>query len=67
MRLNEKIDWVDYSPDGNSKYDARLNKITNINNNYYNYNASNDPVNIQLRELEASNLLVNDQTYTGNI
>ena len=67
MRLNEKIDWVDYSPDGNSKYDARLNKITNINNNYYNYNSSNDPVNIQLRELENAKLLVNDQTYTGNI
>ena len=67
MRLNEKIDWVDYSPDGNSKYDAKLNKTININNNYYNYNASNDPVNIQLKKLEASNLLVNDQTYTGNI
>ena len=67
MRLNEKIDWVDYSPDGNSKYDARLNKIININNNYYNYNASNDPVNIQLKKLDESKLLVNDQTYTGNI
>jgi len=67
MRLNEKIDWVDYSPDGNSKYDARLNKTININNNYYNYNASNDPVNIQLKKLEESKLLVNDQTYTGNI
>jgi hypothetical protein len=67
MRLNEKIDWVDYSPDGNSKYNALLNKTINVNNNYYNYNSSNDPVNIQLKELEASNLLVNDQTYTGNI
>lgn len=67
MKLNEMIDWVDYSPDGNSKYDTRLNKTINVNNNYYNYNSSNDPVNIQLRELEDSKLLVNDKTYTGNI
>ena len=67
MRLNKKIDWVDYSPDGNSKYDSTLNKTININNNYYNYNATNDPVNIQLKKLEESKLLVNDQTYTGNI
>jgi len=67
MGLNEKIDWVDYSPDGNSKYNARLNKTININNNYYNYNGNNDPVNIQLKELEESELVVNDQTYTGNI
>ena len=67
MGLNQKIDWVDYSPDGNSKYNPRLNKTINVNNNYYNYNSPNDPVNIQLKKLEASNLLVNEQTYTGNI
>jgi hypothetical protein len=67
MRLNQKIDWVDYSPDGNSIYNPKLNKTINVNNNYYNYNSSNDPVNIQLRELEASNVFVNNQTYTGNI
>lgn len=67
MRLNEKIDWVDYSPDGNSVYNAALNKTINTNTNYYNYNGKNDPVNIQLAELENAKLLVNDQTYTGNI
>ncbi len=67
MELNENIEWVDYSPDGNSLYDPKLNKIINSNTNYYNYDGKNDPVNIQLSELEHSKLLVNNMTSTGNI
>jgi len=67
MKLTENIDWVDYSPDGNSKYDAILNKTFNSNKNYYNYNSSNDPINIELRNLDQANALVYDKTYTGNM
>lgn len=67
MNLTQNIEWVDYSPDGNSKYYPSSNETTTLNNNYYNYNSSNDPVNIQLRKLDESKLLVNNKTYTGNI
>jgi hypothetical protein len=67
MELTDNIEWVDYSPDGNSKYNPALNKMINTNTNYYNYNSNNDPINIQLEELKKSNLLVNNQTYSGNM
>lgn len=67
MELNDNIEWVDYSPDGNSKYNPVLNKMINTNTNYYNYNSKNDPINIQLEEIKKSNLLVNNQTYSGNM
>jgi len=67
MDLTQNIEWVDYSPDGNSKYYPSSNQTTTLNNNYYNYNSSNDPVNIQLRKLDEAKVLVNDKTYTGNM
>lgn len=61
--LDEKIDWVDYSPNGRMRYNERLNKNEYINNNYYNYNSDHKLLN----EIHNSNPLVNNQTYSANI
>lgn len=62
-KLDEKIDWVDYSPNGRMIYNEKLNKNQYINNNYYNYKSKHKLLN----EIHNRNPLVNNQTYTTNI
>ena len=62
-KLNQKIDWIDYSPNGKMRYNAKLNKNQYINNNYYNYKSDHKLLN----EIHNRNPLVNNQTYTANI
>jgi hypothetical protein len=64
--LNESIDWVDYSSDGQSQYNPFTNKTKYINNNFYNYK-SKDPYIRQLKDLSDSNKLVNNSTLTTNL
>ena len=50
--LTKSIDWVDYSQDGQVKYNRDSNKVSYDNKNYYNYSVdSKDPANILLKEL----------------
>lgn len=68
LSLTKSIDWVDYSQDGQVKYNRDSNKVSYDNKNYYNYNVnSKDPANILLNELNNSTALVNNKTNTANI
>ena len=63
--MNENIQWVDYSQNGqvvlnNSSYSFPNNK------NYYNYN-SNNPENRLQKEIDYSSTLVNSTTNTINM
>ena len=64
----DKIDWLDYSPNGNSYLKTTDNKsvIETDNNLYYNYNNTTDPSILLLKKLNDSKTLVNDTTYTAN-
>ena len=44
IRMNEQIDWVDYSNDGNSKYTPLTNKTRYENSQFYNYASIKDPL-----------------------
>lgn len=66
-KLNENIEWVDYSHDGSSKYDSNLNKVFYNNNNFYNYHGDRDPEIIKMKELDKSHLYVDDKTKTKNM
>ena len=65
--LNQNIDWVDYSVNGNFSYNSVNSELEYINNNYYNYNNRTDPSNILIDQLSRPNYLVNNVTLTGNI
>ena len=64
-----KIDWPDYSPNGNSTLKTVNNKsfIETDNSQYYNYKNTTDPSILLLKKLNDSNTLVNNTTYTANI
>jgi hypothetical protein len=64
--MNENIEWVDYSPNGQRVYNNATNSVTYTNTNYYNYN-SNNPENLLQEELDSSNILVNSSTSTINM
>ena len=66
---NDKIDWLDYSPNGNSFLKTSNGKsfIETDNNQYYNYKNTTDPSILLLKKLNDSNTLVNHTTYTANI
>jgi hypothetical protein len=65
----DKIDWPDYSPNGNSYLKTKDGKsfIDTEDNQYYNYNSKTDPSILLLKQLNKSNTLVNNTTYTANI
>ena len=65
-KLNESVDWVDYSQDGERQYNPFTNKTTYTNKNFYNYK-SRDPSIRQLKNLSDSKKLVNNNTLTANI
>ena len=64
----DKIEWLDYSPNGNSYLKTTNNKsvIETDNNQYYNYKNTTDPSILLLKKLNDSHTLVNDTTYTAN-
>jgi hypothetical protein len=66
LNLSDKIDWVDYSPDGQIYYDSKLNKNISINNKYYNYKDKNDPKNILTNALDKARIFVDDETRSAN-
>lgn len=66
LNLSDKIDWVDYSPDGQTYYDSKLNKNINVNNKYYNYKDKRDPRNILTDALDKSKVFVDDETRSTN-
>lgn len=66
LNLSDKIDWVDYSPDGQIYYDSKLNKNINTNNKYYNYKDKRDPKNILTNALDKARIFVDDETRSAN-
>lgn len=66
LKLNAKIDWPDYSPNGNINIDDK-GYITNKNNRFYNYNKQNDPSILLLKNLDESNVLSNSTTKTTDL
>ena len=65
--LNENIQWVDYSQNGElviSNYGPSYNEFSDTN--YYNYN-NNNPQNILQNAIDNSNILVNNTTNTINL
>jgi hypothetical protein len=65
--LNSKIEWPDYSPNGNSKINNKDNTIITENNKFYNYKSTTDPSVLLLKELSKSNVLENSVTYTTDL
>jgi hypothetical protein len=66
LKLNAKIEWPDYSPNGNINIDNK-GYITNKNNRFYNYNKQNDPSILLLKNLDKSNVLDNETTKTADL
>lgn len=66
LKLSDKIEWVDYSPDGQMYYDSKLNKNININKHYYNYKDKRDPKNVLIDALDKSKVFVDDETRSTN-
>ena len=66
-KLNEKIDWVDYSANGDMKYIQGTNENVYIDNHYYNYKPAKTQSQKLLFELNNNGSLVNNSTKTGNI
>jgi len=65
--LNENIQWVDYSQNGElviSNYGPSYNEFSDTN--YYNYN-NNNPQNSLQNAIDNSNILVNNTTNTINL
>ena len=65
--LNENIEWVDYSSNGNISYNMLTNKITNTDTNYYNKNSATDPAILLAKRLATANTFVDEKTYTSNL
>lgn len=63
-KLNENIDWVDYSPNGQLYFDKFTKKIDYEDNNYYGSTFENTLVNEILND---NNPFVNNKTYTLNL
>jgi hypothetical protein len=72
LNLNETIDWVDYSSNGNVLYNPNTNKINYDNTYYYNYKNTNDPVLALQKQINEFNSnsngisLVDSETYSTN-
>ena len=65
--LNQSIDWVDYSSNGNVKYNSDTNENIYINKNYYNYKPAQTQSQELLFELNNNGSLVKNSTKTGNM
>jgi len=69
-----KIDWVDYSSNGNVLYNLNSNKISYDNTHYYQYKNTEDPAiklkkninDFNLNEVNAKKSFVNNTTYSTN-
>jgi hypothetical protein len=72
LGLNQKIDWVDHSSNGNVLYNPNTNKVSYDNKSYYNYKNTTDPtigLKKQLNNFNSSakdKSLVGDKTYSTN-
>lgn len=67
-KLNDKVDWVDYSPNGQMQYIKAINKNVNINDNYYNYKTDdNTKSSLLAKAVENNSTLVNNTTYSANM
>jgi hypothetical protein len=73
LSLDNEIDWVDYSSNGNVLYNATNNKTSYDNKNYYNYKNNKDPIlkyekkkNDFNSSQYANTSLVNDTTNSTN-
>ena len=67
VKMNETIEWVDYSNDGNPKYNHRKNNTIYDNKQFYNYKSNKDPEIIKRKKEERANYLVNNKTITTNL
>jgi hypothetical protein len=65
--LNDKIEWVDYSANGDISYLPETNKNIYIDNHYYNYKPTQTQSQELLFELNNNGSLVNSSTRTTNI
>lgn len=63
--LNQKIDWADYSPNGQMQYIQAINKNINIDDNFYDMN-DNKKSTILSKIVGKNSTLVNNTTYTAN-
>ena len=68
LKLNENINWVDYSPNGQVLYDSSRNKNLYINDKYYNFK----PINNNEQKLlnivnNRPDALTGSTTFTANI
>jgi len=72
LGLNQKIDWVDYSSNGNILYNPNTNKVSYDNKSYYNYKNTTDPTIALKKQLSSFNenakdkSLVDNKTYSTN-
>ena len=72
LGLNQKIDWVDYSSNGNMIYNPNINKVSYDNKSYYNYKNTTDPTIALRKQLNNFNSnakgksLVDSETYSTN-
>jgi hypothetical protein len=70
--LSEKIDWVDYSSNGNILYNPNTNQVSHDNKSYYNYKNTTDPIIALQKNLNNFNetakgtSLVDSETYSTN-
>jgi hypothetical protein len=70
--LDQKIDWVDYSSNGNILYNPQTNNLDYDNKQYYNYKNTTDPTIALQKGLNNLNLngnnasLVDSETYSTN-
>jgi F0F1-type ATP synthase assembly protein I len=70
ITINNKIDWVDYSSNGNMSYNSRTKVTSYDNTHYYNYKNTTDPnmaLEKKLNDPASYNLLVDSETYTVNL
>lgn len=68
LKLNENINWVDYSPNGDVLYDSNRNKNLYVNTKYYNFK----PINTNEQKLinivnNKPDALTGSTTFTANI
>ena len=72
LGLNQKIDWVDYSSNGNMLYNPNTNQTSYDNKSYYNYKNTTDPTIALQKQLNDFNenakgtSLVDSETYSTN-
>ena len=66
LGLNQSIDWVDYSSNGNVSYNPNTNKVGYDNKNYYNYKNLKDPMISLKKEINNFNTTSNGTSLVDN-